>query len=431
MDLRTPLITVAVLGVAVSARAQDQLKNVQIFTGMSRPEIWEVMNQMASGLGVNCQYCHVANDVASDAKPQKRRGREMIRMVIDLNARHFGGTPIVTCYTCHNGKSHPALMPPLPQSVPPETKPVEPKVLPTAESVIAKYLGAVGREVAPSTARRFKGTNMSATGAAAQGTVISAGDKTRVDMQLPDGSHLVRVIDSKGGWLRDKDGVRDLTSQQFDAVKESSRAFEPFYTSSIGDDRRVIDSEKIGERSTWVMTTAKARYWFDADSGLLLRRVTYFDSPIGRIPEQTDFDDYRDVGGFKVPFYTRGMLVDPYLGGTRQAESIEIGVPIAPADFEKPTRGENARSLADPGHPIRAQVGLLVVRHRSCSFERRAMGCPACRADMNRSRVRWWERVYAIWTTRRPYRCSRCQRRAWLDVPPQSAPDAGTAPRSH
>jgi len=170
--------------------------------------------------------------------------------------------------------------------------------------------------------------------------VITAGDKTRLDAQLPDGSRLTRVIDAKGGWVRDKDGVRDLTSQQFDAIRQSSRPFEPFHTSSMAKDARVSDSEKIGERNAWVVKTANARFWFDAETGFLLRRVLYFDSPIGRIPEQTDFDDYRDVGGFKLPFLVRGMLVDPYLGGTRQAESIEVGIAIAPSDFEKPSRSE-------------------------------------------------------------------------------------------
>jgi hypothetical protein len=337
MCTRGSLVVVVLLALVPSVDAQEQLKNLQILTGMSRPEVWEVMNQMASGLGVNCQYCHVKEDVASDARPQKRRGREMMRMVIDLNARHFGGKPVVTCFTCHNGKVHPALMPPLPQAVPPETKPVEAKTLPALASVIQKYVAAVGREVPPSTTRRFKGTHKSSTGSVAEGTLITAGDKVRLDMQLPDGSRLTRVIDAKGGWIRDKDGVRDLTSQQFDALRQSSRPFEPFHTSSIGDDARVSDSEKIGDRNAWVVTTARARYWFDAESGFLLRRVLYVDSPIGRIPQQTDFDDYRDVGGFKVPFFIRGMLVDPYLGGTRQAQSIEVGVPIAPSEFEKPS----------------------------------------------------------------------------------------------
>jgi DNA-directed RNA polymerase subunit RPC12/RpoP len=48
--------------------------------------------------------------------------------------------------------------------------------------------------------------------------------------------------------------------------------------------------------------------------------------------------------------------------------------------------------------------------------------CPACGSDLNRSHARWWERLYKIYTTKRPYRCSRCPRRAWFDVPSQSAP---------
>jgi len=338
VSLARSLIAVAPLVLSISVHAQDQLKNLQIFTGMSRPEVWEVMNQIAAGLGVNCQYCHVASDVASDAKPQKLRGREMIRMVIDLNARQFGGKPVVTCFTCHNGRVQPALMPPLPQAIPPETKAVETKALPAVESVIQKYVAAVGREVDPSTPRRFKGTHKSPTGAPVQVIVLTAGDKMRLDAQLPDGSRMTRVTDARGGWIRDKGGVRDLTSQEFDALRQSSHALTPFLTASMGKDASVSDSEKIGDRNTWVVTTAKARYWFDVDTGFLLRRVIYVDSLIGRIPEQTDFDDYRDVGGMNVPFFTRGMRVDPYLGGTRQADSIEVGIAIAPSEFEKPSK---------------------------------------------------------------------------------------------
>ena len=332
------LTATAVVTKARTLEAQDPPKNLQVLTGMSRPEVWEVMNQMASGLGVNCHYCHVREDVASDAKPEKRRGREMMRMVIDLNARHFGGKPVVTCFTCHNGRTQPALMPPLPQTVPPETKPIEAKALPALSSVIQKYVAAVGREVSPSAARRFKGTQKGPTGPAVQGTLLIAGDRVRLDVQLPDGSHFTRVVDGKDGWVRDKDGVRDLTSQQFDALRQSMHPFEPFHTSAVGAEARVSDAEKVGDRQAWVVTTAHARYWFDAESGFLLRRVTYVDSPIGRIPQQTDFDDYRDVGGFRVPFFTRGMLVDPYLGGTRQAESIEVGVVVPTDAFEKPSR---------------------------------------------------------------------------------------------
>jgi hypothetical protein len=67
--------------------------------------------------------------------------------------------------------------------------------------------------------------------------------------------------------------------------------------------------------------------------------------------------------------------------------------------------------------PVQRSIGHLTVRTERC---------PACASNLNRSHVRWWELVYKIYTTKRPYRCSRCQRRAWFDVPPQSATDAGT-----
>ena len=42
--------------------------------------------------------------------------------------------------------------------------------------------------------------------------------------------------------------------------------------------------------------------YFDRQSGLLLRELRYSNSPIGRVPTQIDFADYRDVNGIKLPF---------------------------------------------------------------------------------------------------------------------------------
>ena len=331
--------------VCVSAQAQPT-KNVQILTGLSRPELQRVMNEMAAGLGVHCHYCHANDDSrgASDTKPQKARAREMIRLTMDLNARHFNGQPVVTCYTCHNGKPHPALLPPLPQSVPPEPVPPEVKSLPTVASVVQKYIAAVGRELAPGTPRLFKGTQKSPTGPAVPVTMAVAGERSRADIQLPDGSTVTQQVDATGGWLRDKNGVRDMTSDELVTARMSRRAFAPFYTSTLGDDARVTDSETIRDRTAWVVTTPTARYWFDAETGLLLRRVTYHSSAVGRIPEQTDFDDYRDVGALKLPFITRVALVDPWSGGVRQAETIQVDVAIEPDKFEKPAARESPTS---------------------------------------------------------------------------------------
>lgn len=41
---------------------------------------------------------------------------------------------------------------------------------------------------------------------------------------------------------------------------------------------------------------------FDDETGLLLRQVRYTASPVGRIPTQIDYSDYRVVNGVKIPF---------------------------------------------------------------------------------------------------------------------------------
>jgi hypothetical protein len=42
--------------------------------------------------------------------------------------------------------------------------------------------------------------------------------------------------------------------------------------------------------------------YFEQETGLLLRELRYGNSPIGRVPTQIDYADYRDVNGIKLPF---------------------------------------------------------------------------------------------------------------------------------
>ena len=337
MTLRRSIVIA--LFAATSVYGQ-QPKNAKILTGLTRPEVQRVMNQMRAGLGVHCRYCHGAGqDPSVDGTPQKERAREMMRMVIDLNQRHFGGREVVTCFTCHNGSPHPALAPPLPQPLPRELSAdafhAKPKNAPSPSEVLQKYVAAVGRIVPASEPRTITGTHAAPLGGPVAIRVLESGEQYRRDVTLPDGSPLTYVLTGNGGWIRDKSGVRDLDAEGLTNARMARRPSEPFTLTSFGGDATVT-AEKIGDKDVWVVVTPTARYSFDAESGLLLRRVVYHRSSMGRIPEQTEFDHYRDAGGAKVPFTTRVFLVDPWLGATRHATSIVIGQPISPAEFEKP-----------------------------------------------------------------------------------------------
>lgn len=85
--------------------------------------IQQTMGAFRTALGVQCTYCHVAGDFASDDNPKKNMARNMLRIAADINATFPDGQRHVTCYTCHRGEAKPRMEPPAPGE---ETKPAGP-----------------------------------------------------------------------------------------------------------------------------------------------------------------------------------------------------------------------------------------------------------------------------------------------------------------
>ena len=75
--------------------------------------------------------------------------------------------------------------------------------------------------------------------------------------------------------------------------------------------------------------------YFDPQSGLLSRLVRYTPSPIGRIPTQIDYSDYRDVGGVKFPFEYKFTWLDGRY--TAKLSDVKTNVPVDAAKFSKPS----------------------------------------------------------------------------------------------
>ena len=79
---------------------------------------------------------------------------------------------------------------------------------------------------------------------------------------------------------------------------------------------------------------APVKLYFDVETGLLVRSVRYSNSPVGRVPTQIDYSDYREVSGIKLPFkwistWTDGRTVF-------QLESVQVNAAVDAAKFAKP-----------------------------------------------------------------------------------------------
>lgn len=66
-------------------------------------EIDTRMREFGAAVGGDCSYCHMPGDYVTEDNPNKAIARNMIRLTREMNARYFGGSELVTCYTCHHG----------------------------------------------------------------------------------------------------------------------------------------------------------------------------------------------------------------------------------------------------------------------------------------------------------------------------------------
>ncbi len=108
----------------VKPTAPPPPKNLKVLPkDWTRGQVVDVMKTWTGDLGVRCQYCHVGQegqpfsewDFASDEKDTKKRARDMVQMLEEVNHRlsampsiHGAATPpLATCGTCHHGVSRP------------------------------------------------------------------------------------------------------------------------------------------------------------------------------------------------------------------------------------------------------------------------------------------------------------------------------------
>jgi len=321
----------------------QEAKNVQYLKGMTSIQLQRTMNFMRASLGVHCDYCHVVSDEkgwdwASDAKPEKEAGRKMIAMVIDMNTKYFEGHTDVTCNTCHRGSTRPVGQVPLPQAQPPFPTPkTERPPLPTRDEIVAKYAAAIGKV----DENALASMTMKATREAPDGkTMPIALEQTGSSVRVNAGEQIVQVVTADSGWVKDDKPAREMNKGMVENQHQLADAFHVILPKEIPANARVVRKDKIGDRDAYIVQNAtpsgRQRLWFDAQNGLLLRRVTTMATPIGDVPMQTDYSDYRDVAGMKLPFVVRVDSVDPWIGSTRKYSEIHVGAKIDPNDFVMP-----------------------------------------------------------------------------------------------
>ena len=338
--------------------AEAVFKNLQVIKGTTVNQFMETMGFFTASLGADCTFCHVNESNGNWAKyaddnARKRIARRMFTMVEGINKTNFGGRQVVTCFTCHRGGNRPLVTASLAKLYgggPLDEEQDDVVVAAqgaSADSILDQYIKALG-----GTERLAKLTSF-----AAKGTYQGYGDpeKRQVDVYARAPRQRATIVHGSDGdsstvygngaaWLAAPITERPVTVQALTGgdlqaarieaeitfparIKQSFPTWRAGLPSTIDDrDVQVVQGSGPGR--------GMATFYFDKESGLLTRLVRYADSVVGRIPMQTDYADYRDVAGVKMPFKWTYTWLDGRF--TIELSELRPNVTIPPARFAKP-----------------------------------------------------------------------------------------------
>jgi photosynthetic reaction center cytochrome c subunit len=273
-------------------------KNIKVLQGVPSSQLIPIMTVIANSIGVACTYCH-ETAWESDAKPTKEAGRRMLKMTRAMNDQHYGGKVIITCNTCHQGH---VAVPDVPLvsdagwNKPRPPSRVEHALLP-AEELFARYRRALGPPEAIEKVKNRLSRGV-ASARSGRGDPRSAGFE--IFQELPE------TVDLKIELPYPPQANREFGSQFFNQLKVRDR-----YSSA-----ETIGVESIRGRDAYIVRATPKDgsrpelLYFEAASGLLLRRHRESPTIVGPLPEEYDFDDYRTVDGVMVPFFMQWSRAD-------------------------------------------------------------------------------------------------------------------------
>jgi hypothetical protein len=333
---------------------EEVFKNVALLRGIPVDTFFETMGMFASSMGDDCTFCHAKEaafkkELFAQPTPLIMRARQMIAMVNGLNKTYFAGQPRVSCYTCHRGSSAPVVSPnlaiqygapiddPNVMDFPPDTRM-------SADQVFDRYIAALGgaESVAKLSSFVAKGTYAgfdTATAEVPAEIFASAPNRRTMIVHMFNGDSF-RVFDGSNGWLAGPDSPTPLLTLSagnlerarteailaFPAgIKQAFSQWRVGRTSIEDQDVQVLQGTSAGQ--------LPANLYFDK-AGLLVRLVRWTATPLGPVPTQIDYSDYRPVAGVRMPFHW--TVSQTYMQMTVQLSEVQPNAPIDASRFVRP-----------------------------------------------------------------------------------------------
>jgi hypothetical protein len=150
----------------------------------------------------------------------------------------------------------------------------------------------------------------------------------------------VKVTDGRNAWAAE--GWRQLPLMTFTRSNVDGMRFEALsaFPAEIQKAYKTwrVATVTLGDEDVQLLQGSNpdqlpVNLYFD-DEGLLVRTVRWSSTPVGTVPTQTDYSDYREVAGVKMPFHELVTWTNGQ--NTIEIKEIRPNVAIDPARFARP-----------------------------------------------------------------------------------------------
>jgi len=215
---------------------------------------------------------------------------------------------------------------------------------PTVQKILAKYIKAIGGRTAN---KKVKSRSAIGTIELApmgiKGTFESfaaAPDKSLIKMSLAGVGEIIEGYDGKTAWsVNPISGSRDKQGVELAQSALTYNFYRGISLDKLYQKMELKGVEKVGADDAYVIVATRGdlpseTFYFSAKTGLLVRQDGTSETPEGKMPTKTFFEDFRDVDGVKTPFKSRSIL--PQFEVVTVVTEVKQNIAVDDAKFIKP-----------------------------------------------------------------------------------------------
>ncbi|HAH55412.1 MAG TPA: peptidase M16 [Flavobacterium sp.] len=219
----------------------------------------------------------------------------------------------------------------------PLEKPVAKKEVPagvTAKTVLDNYIKAIGGEKAVAAVKTIEmlGTTTipQAPAPLTFTNKVDAKGKLLIEIAMGPMSLMKQVVNEKGAYIVQQGQRKDIEGNDLAEMKASATPFEELQLAK--KENLVLSGiESINGNDAYAIQNGKSTLYYDVKSGLKVAESKTIEQGPNKMTQTTNFGDYREVKGVKVPFniiQNVGFELDIKLS------EVKINEGVSDADFQ-------------------------------------------------------------------------------------------------